>query len=342
VNAFWRYHYGYLIKPLMTAIGDAVGPDDLRFKADEDASAQTGKTVNKMGETANQQRAVAIARLAFLTLFATQIKPLLDKAAKKLTGNPQAEAPDGGQTALVSSAVGAYKDEHSVGKGILSAATTTAGRLFIPSPTARAAVGLVGNYDTFLGRKVRNPNDDVTEQAKQVGAWLMKGTYPAQLQVGSGGGGWQKPLEKFLGVKFPLHDGIKAATEIRSDERGKLPSDPVKTRTFQAIMAAAEQSHRSGGQDTSLADALYESGQLSKGQQDELGKALQDPPIVFAVGGLKDEDVYHVFQRSNEQERADLLSDDKVYKKMDKYQESLRDAGDTSKADKILADINPK
>ena len=342
VNAFWHYHYGYLIKPLMTAIGDAVGPDDLRFHADEGASAQTGTTVNKMGETAGQQRSIAIARLAFLTLFATIIKPLLDKVAKEITGNPQAEATDGGQTALVSSALGAYKDEHSVGKGILSAATTTAGRLFIPSPIARDAVGLVGNYDTFLGRHVRNPNDDVTEQAKQVGSWLMKGTYPAQLQVGSGGGGWQKPLEKFLGVKFPLHDGIKAATEIRSDERGKLPSDPVKTRTFQAIMAAAEQSHRSGGQDTSLADSLYESGQLSKGQQDELGKALQDPPIVFAVGGLKDEDVYHVFQRSNEQERADLLSDDKVYAKMDKYQQSLRDAGDTAKADKVLADINPK
>lgn len=342
VNAFWHYHYGYLIKPLMTAISDAVGPDDLRFKADEDASAQTGRTVNKMGETANQQRAVAVARLAFLTLFATTIKPLLDKAAKKLTGNPRAEAPDGGQTALVSSAAEAYKDEHNVGKGVLSAATTTAGRLFIPSPIARDAVGLIGNYDTFLGRHVRNPNDDVSEQGKQVGAWLMKGTYPAQLQVGSGGGGWQKPLEKFLGFKFPLHDGIKAATEIRSDERGKLPSDTVKSRTFQAIMAAAEQSHHSGGQDTSLADALYESGQLSKAQEKELGQAIQDPPIVFAVGGLRDADVYHVFQRSNEQERADLLSDDKVYAKMDKYQQSLRDAGDTAKADKVLADINPK
>jgi hypothetical protein len=340
LNAFWPYHFGYLWRPLAKAIGDAVGPDRERFRADEEATQQTGETVNKMGQTPWEQRRIAIARLLFLTLWATQIQPYLNKKAKEWLGDLNAEFVAGGPTKLASDIYEAFLDQHNIGRGIVAGAAKGASELVMPSPGLRAAVGVVGNYDTFLGRHVYNPNGEPQEIGKEVGMWLLKGTYPAQIQGASVRGGWKQALEKFAGFNFPLHNGMKAAMDIRSDESGKLPPDPVKSRTFKAILAAAQQSHQSGGNDTTLADALRDSGKLSDAQRRELNEAITEAPIVFAVRGLEHpQDFWKVYSHSTEDEKSALMQDSETRHKFNEWQKELRSEGKTEEADAIYREI---
>jgi hypothetical protein len=105
-----------------------------------------------------------------------------------------------------------------------------------------------------------------------------------------------------------MEHGLKEAAEIRRDKAGSNPPDPQKSKVFQSILAASEQTRRSNGNDTRLADALEDSGKLSKGQVNELEEAILWPPIVAAVGGMNPQEVYRVFEKSTEQEKRDLLN----------------------------------
>ena len=101
-------------------------------------------------------------------------------------------------------------------------------------------------------------------------------------------------------------------------------------------MAAAEQSHRTNGQDTSLHDALMASGALSDAEKKTLHEAIKDAPIVFAVRGLEHpQDYYRVLQHSTDEEKSDLLRDGEVRHKLNVYQKDLRSQGKTEEADKI-------
>ena len=202
------------------------------------------------------------------------------------------------------------------------------------------AIQFGANRDNFSGRHIYGSDQDTEGKAKQVGAWLLKGTLPGQTAARMDQSGLRQVVEGLAGFKFPIEHGIKEAVEIRRDEGGSNPPDPAKTRVFQSIMAAAEQSHRSQGQDTSLHDALLASGKLSLAERKTLREAMHEAPIVFATRGLEHpQDFYRVFEHSTDIEKAALLHDRETLHKLNQYQKELRSQGKTEEADKILDEI---
>jgi hypothetical protein len=332
-QSFFRYHFGYILRPLMSSIRESLGPDSLTFKPDTEASQSVGKDVNKLGQTANQQRAIAVARLAVMGIMATYVFPkILDQAAKKLTGDDRATAPRGGLLKFSSDAYETATGERSI--------PSLANSVFTFGLGTEKAAQLLSNRDDFSGRHIYGSDQDAEGKAKQMGEWLLKGTLPGQLAGRADQSGLRSVVESLAGFHFPLTHGIKAATEIRRDEGGSNPPDPQSTRVFRSIMAAAEQTHRSHGQDTSLATALFKSGKLTNAQQKTLHEAIHQPPIVFAVHGLeKPADVWQVFEHSTDDEKHDLVHDGASYHRLNQYQQQLRQKGETGKADEVLEAI---
>lgn len=328
-QSFFRYHFGYILRPLATAVRESVGD----FKPDEEASQASGKNVNEFNQSPAAARALAIARLAALVIMATYVFPkLLDKAAKAITNDERARAPRGGLFKFASDAYETATGERSI--------ASLAGSVFTPGLGPIEAVQLGANRDNFSGRHIYGSDQDPEGKAKQIGAWLVKGTLPGQTAARMDQSGLRQVVEGLVGFKFPIEHGIKAAVEIRRDEGGSNPPDLAKTRVFQSIMAAAEQSHRTQGQDTSLHDALLASGKLSAPERKTLREAIHEAPIVFATRGLEHpQDYYRVFEHSTDAEKSALIHDHETLHKLNLYQKELRSEGKADQADKILAEI---
>lgn len=328
-QSFFRYHFGYILRPLATAVRESLG----EFKSDEEASEQVGKETNEFGQSPVASRTLAIARLAALVIMATYVFPkILDQAAKKLTNDERAQAPRGGLLKFATDAYETATGERSI--------ASLAGSVFTPGLGSMQAVELGANRDDFTGRHIYGSDQDADGKAKQVLSWLWKGTLPGQQTARMDQSGLRQTVEALLGFKFPVTHGIKEAVEIRRDEGGSNPPDPDKTKVFQSIMAAAEQSHRSQGQDTSLHDALLESGKLTASEKQTLREAIHEPPVVFAVRGLEHpQDYWQVFEHSTDEEKAALLHDHGTRHKMNIYQKELRTEGKTDEANSVLQAI---
>lgn len=328
-QSFFRYHFGYILRPIADSIRESLG----EFKPNEQASEAAGKEVNKFGQSPAAARSTAIARLVVMTAMATYVFPkILDPVAKKITGDDRATAPRGGLLKFASDAYETATGERSI--------PSLASSVFTPGLGTMKALELFTNRDNFSGKHIYGSDQDMEGKAKQMGAWLAKGTFPGQLAGRADQGNLRQVVEGLAGIHFPIEHGLKAAAEIRRDEGGSNPSDPQASRVFQSIMAAAAQAHRTNGQDTSVGDALFASGKLSKGQEKTLELAISEPPIVFAVHGLEHpQDVYRVFQHSTDEEKRDLLDSSESNKKMYQYEEQLREQGNDSEADKVLAEI---
>jgi hypothetical protein len=268
---------------------------------------------------------------------ATYVFPkLFDQAAKKITNDERARAPRGGLLKFSSDAFETATGERSIGS--LAESTFTPGL----GLAKLAQLGL--NHDFFTWRKIAGTDEEGWEgakiAAKQRLAWLWKGTLPGQQAARMDQSGFRQTMEGLLGFKFPIEHGIRMATEIRRDEGGSNPPDPEKAKVFQSIMAAAEQSHRSFGQDTSLRDALLESDKLSPAEKTTLREAMNEEPIVFAVRGLEHpQDFYKVFQHSTEMEKAALIQDAETRHKLVQWEEEMRSAGRTEDADRLATAI---
>ena len=175
---------------------------------------------------------------------------------------------------------------------------------------------------------------------KQRVQWLWKGTLPGQQSARMDQSGVRQTVEALLGFKFPIEHGIREAVEIRRDEGGSNPPDPDHVKVFQSMMAAAEQARRTQGKDTSLHDALLESGKLTASEKRTLNEAIREAPIVFAVHGLeKPADYWRVYEHSTDAEKSALLHDHATRHELNVYQKDLRAKGKTDEADKVLDTI---
>lgn len=324
LSAFWRYHFGGILRPVINAVKETAGS----FKPDEDATG-TGKERNAKGQTRAEARTNAVGRLAVLTLFATVIYPkVLDKLAKKMTGDEQAKAPRGGTMGFASNVAETVEGERSV--------ASLAGSVFTPALGTEELAEIGINRDFFTGRHIMGTNVGFEDNVKQLGAWLTSKSTPGQITHRFDQSKGKQALWGLLGFTFPMEHGLKEAAEIRSEASGSNPSDPQKSKVFQSILAAAEQAHRSGGKDTRVKDALLKTGKLTPSQRKELMDAVRESPIVFAVSGLEQpEDVWRVYQHSTDEEKSSLAHDPHTRSRLYKYETKLRHDGDNKKADAI-------
>jgi hypothetical protein len=319
LSAFWRYHFGGILRPVMNAVSDAVRS----FKPEEESDR------NSRGQTEAQARINAIARLVVLTAFATVVFPkVLDKLAKKITGDKQARLPRGGTLGFASNIAETIGGDRTV--------ASTLGSVFTPALGTEELIEAGINRDFFTGRHIMGTNVGTIDKAKQLGAWLGSKSTPGQMTHRMDQGKGKQVLFSLLGFTFPMEHGLLEAAKIRSDEAGSNPPDPKQAKVWQSILAAAEQAQRSGGKDTRLKEALLHSGQLKPAQRKELIAASHEAPIVFATSDLEhDADVWQVFEKSTDEEKAQLIHNPKTHAKMLKYEKQVRQDGDVAKADKI-------
>lgn len=324
ISAFWRYHFGGILRPVMNAVKEAAGS----FKP-EDETAGDGKERNSRGQTRAEARINAIARLAVMIAFAVYVYPkILDKLAKKITGDEQAKAPRGGVLGFASDIAETAKGERSI--------ASTLGSVFTPALGTEELVEAGINRDFFTGKHIMGTNVGAEDKVKQLATWLGSKSTPGSMTHRLDQGKGKQVLYSLLGFTFPMEHGLKEAAEIRSEASGSNPSDPQKAKVFQSILAAAEQSRRTNGKDTSLKDVLLASGNLNPGQRRELILAVHETPIAFAVQGLEqDEDVWRVFQHSTDEEKHELADDRRASGRLFKYSAKLRHAGDNDKAAEV-------
>jgi 2'-5' RNA ligase len=290
--AFWAYHSD-LLRQVAQAVSDAAGTG---FKEEEETPGR-----NEFGQGPLANRANGLAKLAVMAAIATALYPLLlDPLAKKLTGDDRAKAPRGGLPGLASNVYESAKGERDW--------SSTASGVFTPALGTENLMETIANRDFFTGRHIRGTGQEWKTQVEQLGSWIGKRSLAGQLAGRMDQGQGRQAMYALLGFTFQMEHGIKEAAEIRRDKAGSNPPDPQKSKVFQSILAAAEQARRSEGNDTRLADALEDSGKLSKGQINEMEEAVLWPPIVFAVNGMNPQEVYRVFEKSTEQEKRDLLN----------------------------------
>lgn len=329
LSAFWRYHFGGILRPVMNAVNESVGP----FKPDEDTT-DGWQERNSRGQTQAQARTNAIGRLAVMTLFATVVFPkVLDKLAKKMTGDEQAKAPRGGVLGFASNVAETAEGERSLGSLV--------GSVFTPALGTEELAEIGINRDFFTGRHIMGTNVGFEDKVKQLGSWLVSKSTPGQMTHRLDQGKGNQALWSLLGFTFSMEHGLKEAAELRSEAAGSNPADPQKAKVFQSILAAAEQTQRSGGKDTRLKDALLKTKVLSPAQRKELIQASHEAPIVFATADLEhDADVWQVYQHSTDEEKHQLVTDPRTHRRMVKYETQLRQNGKKDEADKIQKEIH--
>jgi hypothetical protein len=336
LSAFWAYHSD-LLRQVATAVGDAAG---VGFKEQE---GTPGK--NEFGQGPAAVHANGLAKLAVMAAIAAALYPLiLDPLAKKLTGDDRAKFPRAGLPGLASNVYESAKGERDW--------SSTASGIFTLALGTENMMEMVANRDFFTGRHIRGADQDWKGQVQQLASWLGKRSLAGQLAGRIDQGEGKQAMFALTGFTFPMEHGLKEAAEIRRDKAGSNPPDPEKSKVFQSILAAAEQARRSEGNDTRLADALEDSGKLSKGQEREMEEAILWPPIVFATNGMNPEEVYRVFEKSTEDEKRDLLNPEsstagigKSYpntarKALGKYLKDLSDADKDSEATKVEAEFD--
>ena len=332
LSAFWRYHFGGILRPVMTAVSDAVGsfkPDENMTEAmggalgrtTDTASGQQEETYgerNARGQTRAEARTNAIARLLVMTAFATVVFPkVLDKLARRVTGDAQAKFPRGGELGFASNVAETVRGERDL--------SSTLGNVFTPAIGTEEALETLINRDFFTGRHIMGTNVDTEDKVKQLASWLGTKTMPGQLTHRWDQGRGKQVLFGLLGFTFPMEHGLLEAAKIRSEAAGSNPADPTEAKIWQSILAAAEQAQRSGGKDTRLKDALLKSGVLKPSQRKELIAAAHNPPIVFATSDLEhDADVWQVFEHSTDEEKRELLANPETHVRMLKYVRQLK------------------
>jgi len=284
-----------------------------------------------------------------LAAIAAALYPLvLDPLAKKLTGDERAKFPRGGLPGLASNVYESSRGEKDWSQ--------TAAGIFTPALGTENLAEMIGNRDFFTGRHIYGSDQDATGKVKQLADWLGKRSLPGQLAGRVDQGEGKQALLALGGFTFPLAHGMKEAAEIRRDQEGPNPPDAQKSKVFQSILAAADQSHRSNGNDARLADALEDSGKLTKGQERELETAILWPPIVFAVSDINDPKmVYRVFEKSTDEERRALVDPDPsgtalgptradqnhALYMLSRYVDKLDDAGKDAEAQKVEDEMRP-
>ena len=324
LSAFWAFHSD-LLRQAAQAVSDAAGTG---FKEEE---TTPGK--NEFGQGPAATRANGLAKLAVLAAMAAAVYPLvLDPLAKKMSGDDRARAPRGGLTGLASNVYESARGERDWSQ--------TASGVFTPALGTENLMEMIANRDFFTGRHIRGADQDIKGQTEQLATWLGERSLAGQLAGRFDQGQGKQVLFALTGFTFPMEHGLKEAAEIRRDKAGSNPSDPEKSKVFQSMLAAAEQSRRSQGQDTRLADALEASGKLSTGQEKELEEAITLPPIAFAVNGMNPQEVYRVFEKSTDQEKRDLLSSEHSAGELEKYLSTLSDDGRDVEAAKVEAEYN--
>jgi hypothetical protein len=284
---------------------------------------------HKYGQSRTAARVNAIGRLAVLTLMTTYVFPkILDKLARKITGDNQAKAPRGGTLGFASNLYETAAGERTPASMITS--------VFTPALGTEEGIEVAVNRDFFTGKHVMGTDVGYQDKVKQLGAWITSRSMPGQITHKITESKGRQAMYGLLGFSFPLTHGLREAAEIRGETSSANPTDPQKARVFMSIMAAAQQAQRSGGQNTTMEDALLDSDVLTPSQRKELAQAVYDPPIVFAVTGLeRDVDVWRVYQHSTDEEKQQLVDDGKSYKRLANYANELRDNGDDETADKI-------
>jgi len=339
LSAFWAYHSD-LLRQVATAVGDAAGAG---FKEDESTPRE-----NEFGASKTQMRAQGLVKLAVLAAMAAALYPLvLDPLAKKLTGDDRAKFPRGGLPGLASNVYESSRGERDW--------SSTASGVFTPALGTENLMEMIANRDFFTGRHIRGTDQDLAGKTKQLADWIGKRSLPGQLAGRVDQGEGKQALFALAGFTFPMEHGLKEAAEIRRDKEGPNPPDPKKSKVFQSILAAAEQARRSSGNDTRLADALEDSGKLTKGQEGELEEAILWPPIVFAVNGMNPQEVYRVYQKSTEDERRALVSQqptgepvgqaprgadrNRAAYQLSRYIDDLDGRGKTGEADKLEEEL---
>jgi len=341
IALFMRYRFGGKIRPLMNAVKEAIGsfkPDENMTEAmggalgrtTDTASGQQEETYgerNARGQTRAEARTNAIARLAVMIGMAAYIYPKLDRIAKRITHDAQAKFPRGGAMEDVVHVAESLKGERSWG--------ATASADFSLALATEEIPELIANRDFYTWHHIRGTNVGTEDQTMQLASWLGSKTMPGQMTHRWDQGRGKQVLFGLLGFTFPMEHGVKEAAEVRSDKSGSNPAPPQAEKVWQSILAASEQAQRSGGKDTRLEDALLASGKLTKSQEDELQDAVYDPPIVFAVNGMNGQEVWRVYGKSTDEEKRQLLDDDKIYEKLSEYGDSLRDNEDDKTADAI-------
>lgn len=337
LSAFWRYHFGGILRPVLSAVAEAVGPfkavdDDLGISGDGEGQQRKR---NARGQTEAEARTNAIGRLAVMTLMATVVFPkILDKLAKKITGDAQAKAPRGGVLGFASDIAETAEGERSP--------SSLAGSVFTPALGTEELVEAGINRDFFTGKHIMGTNVGTGDKVRQLAAWLGSKSTPGQMTHRMDQGKGKQVMWSLLGFTFPMEHGLKEAAEIRGEASGSNPSDPQKAKVFQSILAASEQARRSDGKDTRLKDALLNSGKLTPAQRRELIQASHETPIVFATADLEhDEDVWRVYRHSTDEEKSELVADPRTGRRLRKYERQLRHDGKNDEADQIAA-VLPK
>lgn len=331
LSAFWRYHFGGIVRPVMNAVKEAAGS----FKPDDAATeAGGGEDRDKYGQSRTRSRTNAIGRLAVMTLFAAVIFPkILDKLAKKITNDQQAKFPRGGTLGFASNVAETIGGDRTVASTLGSVAT--------PALGTEEGLEVLMNRDFFTGKHVMGTNVGFKDNLKQLGSWIGGKSMPGQLTHRINDSKGKQALYSLLGFTFPMEHGLLEAAKIRNEAAGSNPADPKESRAWQSMVGAVEQTQRSNGENTQLAEGLIDSGLLTPNQQKELRRGMSETAIVFAATGLEHgEDVWRVYQHSTDEEKRQLLEDRGTRVRIYKYGEQQREAGDADTADAIDKDID--
>jgi 2'-5' RNA ligase len=328
LSAFWRYHFGGILRPVMNAVSEAAGS----FKPEGEPGAD-GKERNARGQTQAEARINALGRLAVLTAFAVAVYPkILDRLAKKMTHDEQAKAPRGGTLGFASNIYEMTQGERTP--------ASVAGSVFTPALGTEEGLEAVINRDFFTGKHIMGTNVDTKTDVQQLASWLGSKSMPGQLTHRWDQGKGKQVLYGLLGFTFPMEHGLLEAAKIRSEASGSNPADPKEAKIWQSILAASEQARRSNGKDTRLKDALLHSGVLTLSQRREVIAASHETPIVFATATLDhDSDVWQVFEHSTAEEKRQLAEDPKTRRRMIGYERQLKLDHNTDEVAKVQKEL---
>lgn len=193
--------------------------------------AEAGKSalgLNEAPAQGNKARDVAKGwdRLALLGLVAFALYPLLDEAAKKITGDEKGRVKRFGPFAVIDAWDQVRRKTKSPGDALQTSVT--------PAPQTKAAVEMMANREFYNGRQIYNPHDDWETQAHQIGGYLFD-----QLgMIGQGHKASQSETakKKFLygqvGIQFRGSDAERIAQDISNHKMGSEAAEPGEMEDY--------------------------------------------------------------------------------------------------------------
>jgi hypothetical protein len=199
-----------------------------------------GNMLNDAVKGSGQQRTEALAQLTMMAVLAFAVKPVFDKFAQLVTGNPEAELRPPGPLTIPTNLVRA-----GIGEKDISAALRDT---FTIPPLANTALSLARNQN-FAGRPIVQPEDikraahgsipSAGRAAVAAGEFALRGTVsPYNLAIGGITGNKQSIpgviRDQMLGISNPTpqavkYEKLKPKYDLRAlRQERKTEKDPIK------------------------------------------------------------------------------------------------------------------